>query len=58
MGMPALAILVGIGVGSGLAWLLLEASNTVGLIVFGGLAALVLFGAAFIAANPPRRGNG
>jgi hypothetical protein len=57
VGLPALAILLGIGVVSGLAWLLLQASQTVGLIVFGGLAALVLFGAAFIAAHPPQRGD-
>ena len=31
--------------------------DRVGLIVFGGLAAVVLFGAAFMASHPPRRGE-
>jgi len=33
---------------------LLEADKTTSLIVFGGVAAVVLFGAAAIAAMPPR----
>ena len=56
-GLPALAVLVAVGMVAGLAWVLLEASHGVGLIVFGGAAAVVLFGAAFIASHPPRGGG-
>jgi hypothetical protein len=55
VGLPTLGILVAVGVVFGLSRLLLDAPKEVGLIVFGGVAAVVLFGAAFIASHPPRR---
>lgn len=54
MGLPALGIVVALGIVFGLSRVLLEANKTTSLIVFGGVAALVLFGAAAIAALPPR----
>lgn len=58
IGVPLLALLLGAFVVWGLSRVLLEASEEVALIVFGGVAALVLGGAAFIAAHPPRRRDG
>jgi len=55
MGLPALAIVIGLTVVFVLSRVLLEADKTTGLIVFGAVAALVLFGAAAIAARPTRR---
>ena len=57
MGLPALALVVGLVVVFLLSRVLLEADKTTSLIVFGGVAAIVLFGAAAIAALPPRRGR-
>lgn len=54
-GLPALSLLVGIGVVFGLSRILLDAPKEVALVVFGGVAAVVLVGAAFIASHPPRR---
>jgi len=54
MGLPTLALVVGLVVVFVLSRVLLEADKTTSLIVFGGLAAIVLFGAAAIAALPPR----
>jgi hypothetical protein len=53
MGLPALAVVVGIGLVYALSLVLLESSRIVALSVFGGLAALVLAGAAYLAAHPP-----
>jgi hypothetical protein len=58
VGLPLLALVSGAAVVWGLSWVLLESSKEVALIVFGAVAALVLAGAAFIAAHPPRRRNG
>lgn len=55
VGLPALGLVVGAALVFGLSRVLLEADKTVALIVFGGVAAVVLFGTAFIAAHPPRR---
>ena len=57
MGLPTLGIVLSVGIVFGLSRVLLDASKEVGLIVFGGVAAAVLFGAAFIASHPPRRGE-
>ena len=57
MGLPALGLVLAVGIVFGLSRVLLDASKEVGLIVFGGVAAVVLFGAAFIASHPPRRGE-
>ena len=54
MGLPTLGILSGLGIVFVLSRVLLEADKTTSLIVFGGVAALVLFGAAVIAARPPK----
>jgi hypothetical protein len=55
VGLPALGLVIGAALVFGLSRVLLEADKTVALIVFGGVAAGVLFGTAFIAAHPPRR---
>ena len=55
MGLPALGIALGAAIVFGLSRVLLEAETEVGLIVFGGVAALILFGAAVIASRPPTR---
>lgn len=57
MGLPALGIALGAVIVFGLSRVLLEAETEVGLVVFGGVAALILFGAAVIAARPPSRGK-
>ena len=57
MGLPTLGLVVGLGITFVLSQVLLEADKTAGLFIFGGAAALVLFGAAAIAAMPPRRGG-
>jgi len=57
MGLPMLAMITGLAVVFVLSRVLLEADKTTSLIVFGGVAAIVLFGAAAIAAFPPRRGR-
>ena len=57
MGLPALGMVTAVAIVFGLSRILLDASKEVALIVFGGVAALVLFGAAFIASHPPRRGE-
>lgn len=57
MGLPALGLVVGLGIVFVLSQILLEADKTTSLIVFGGVSALVLVGAAAIAAMPPRRRN-
>lgn len=57
MGLPTLGIVLGLGIVFVLSQVLLEADKTAGLFIFGGAAALVLFGAAAIAAMPPRRGG-
>ncbi|MEE8497772.1 MAG: hypothetical protein V3S62_04505 [Acidimicrobiia bacterium] len=54
MGLPTLALVVSLAVVFVLSRVLLEADKTTSLIVFGGSAAIVLFGAAAIAALPPR----
>ena len=54
MGLPALGLVMGLAIVFVLSRVLLEADKTTSLIVFGGLAALVLFGAAAIAAMPSR----
>jgi hypothetical protein len=51
MGLPSLGIAVGVGVIYGLSRILLEAEAEVALIVFGGVAALILLGAV-IATRP------
>lgn len=53
VGAPFLAAVVGIALVWAMSFILLDASHTVALIVFGAVAAAVLFGAAIIAANPP-----
>ena len=53
MGLPTLGLLLGLGIIYGLSQILLEADDNAGLWLFGGLAAIVLFGAAAIAARPP-----
>ena len=55
VGIPAAGLTVGAALVFVLSRVLLEADETTALIVFGGVAALVLFGTALIAANPPRR---
>lgn len=57
MGLPALGMVLAVGIVFGLSRVLLDATKEVALIVFGGVAAVVLFGAAFIASHPPRRGR-
>jgi hypothetical protein len=57
MGLPVLGMVLTVAVVFGLSRVLLDASKEVGLIVFGGVAAVVLFGAAFMASHPPRRGE-
>ena len=57
MGFPALGMVVALGFVFLLSRVLLEADKTTSLIVFGGLSTIVLFGAAAIAAMPPRRGR-
>lgn len=54
MGLPALGIAVGAAIVFGLSRVLLEAETEVGLVVFGGVAALILAGAAVIAGNPKK----
>jgi len=54
VGLPILGTIVGIGFVWLLSEVLLEASHVTALIVFGGVAAVVLFGAAIIAARPPK----
>jgi len=54
MGLPALGLVMGLAIVFVLSRVLLEADKTTSLIVFGGVAALVLFGAAAIAAMPSR----
>ncbi|NQV06616.1 hypothetical protein HQ535_08680 [bacterium] len=55
VGIPVLAVLLGAGVVAGLGYVLLEAPHQVSIILFGGLAAVLLGLATLIAANPPRR---
>lgn len=55
MGLPTLAILSGLGIVFVLSRVLLESEANAGLVIFGGVAAIVLFGAAAIAAMPPRK---
>ena len=55
MGLPALGIALGAVIVFGLSRVLLESETEVGLIVFGGVAALILLGAAVIAGNPKSR---
>jgi hypothetical protein len=55
MGLPALGIGLGAVIVFGLSRVLLEAETEVGLVVFGGAAALILAAAAFIASRPPNR---
>ncbi len=55
VGLPAFGLAMGAGVVYGLSRVLLEADKTVALIVFGGVAALILFGTALIASGPGRR---
>lgn len=55
VGLPALGLAVGALLVFGFSRVLLEADTTVALVAFGGVAALVLFGAAVVAARPPRR---
>jgi hypothetical protein len=57
IGLPALALIGGLAIVYGLSQVLLESDHTTALITFSGVAALVLFGAAVIAALPPRRGG-
>jgi len=57
MGLPALAIVLGLGVVFGFSRFLLEADHTVSLIGFGAVSALVLFGAAALASLPTRGGG-
>jgi hypothetical protein len=57
MGLPLLAVVVGGSLIAGMARLLLDASHNVALVLFGGIATVVLLGAAIIAANPPRRSS-
>lgn len=57
MGLPALGLVVAVAGVFGLSRVLLDASKELSLIIFGGVAAVVLFGAALIAARPPRRGG-
>ena len=54
MGLPALGIALGAVIVFGLSRVLLEAETEVGLVVFGGVAALILAGAAVIAGNPKK----
>lgn len=55
VGIPAIGIAVAAVLVFGLSRVLLEADKTTGLIVFGGVATLVLLGTAFLAAHPPKR---
>jgi len=57
MGLPALAMVIGLAIVFVLSRVLLEADKTTSLIVFGGVAAIVLAGAAAIAAIPPKNGR-
>jgi hypothetical protein len=57
VGLPILGTIVGIGFVWLLSEVLLGADHVTALIVFGGVAALVLFGATIIAARPPTRGT-
>jgi hypothetical protein len=58
VGFPLLALGVGGLTVWGLSAVLLEASKEVAIVVFGGVAALVLAVAAFVAARPPAERNG
>lgn len=55
VGLPAAGLVAAAAMVFGLSRVLLEADKTVALVVFGGAAALVLAGTAFVAARPPRR---
>ena len=55
VGIPAVSIGVAATLVFVLSRVLIEADKTTGLIVFGGVATLVLVGTAFIAAHPPKR---
>jgi hypothetical protein len=56
IGLPALGLVFGLAIVFGLSQVLLEADHTVSLITFGAVSALVLAGAAALAALPPRGG--
>ncbi|HSM02487.1 MAG TPA: hypothetical protein VK960_08650 [Acidimicrobiia bacterium] len=55
MGLPALGIALGAAIVFGLSQVFLESETEVALIVFGGVAALILAGAVVIAGNPRRK---
>jgi hypothetical protein len=55
LGLPALAVVAGIVIVYGVAWVLLESDRTFGLVFFGAIAALILAAAAFAASRPPRQ---
>ena len=55
MGLPTLGIVAGLAIVFVLSRVLLEADETMALVIFGGAAALILIGAALIAATPRRR---
>jgi hypothetical protein len=58
VGLPLLAVVAGGLLVTGFARILLDASHEAALVLFGGIGAAILFGAAVIAANPPRRDDG
>lgn len=57
MGLPTLAIVAGGAIVFLLSRVLLETDKEVALVFFGGVSAIVLFGAALVAANPPNKGD-
>jgi hypothetical protein len=57
VGLPAIGLIVAATLVFGFSRLLLEADKSVALVAFGGVAALILGGTAFVAARPPRRGR-
>ena len=58
VGLPVLALVVGAAAVWGLSVVLLEVSTEAALVVFGGVAAVVLGVAAFVASHPPQQRNG
>jgi hypothetical protein len=54
VGLPGLGIAIGAALVFGFSRILLESDHSVGLVLFGGVSALILAGAAALAALPPR----
>lgn len=57
VGLPGLGIVIGATLIWGFSEVLLQSDHSVGLVLFGGVSALILAGAAALAALPPRGGS-